>query len=49
MNIHEHANYANMLTYIFDHGIKGICLSFNSVQISAIYGYKQLRYYLSST
>ena len=27
-NIHEYANYANMITCIFDHGMKGLCLSF---------------------
>ena len=29
MNIHEYANYANMITCIFDHGMKGLCLIFN--------------------
>ena len=33
INIHEYANYANMITCIFDHGIKSLCLSFNLVQI----------------
>ena len=28
INIHEYANYANMITCIFDHGIKDLCLSF---------------------
>ena len=29
MNIHEFANYANMITCIFDHKMKGaLCLSF---------------------
>ena len=31
--IHQYANYANMITCIFDHEMKGICLSFNLVQI----------------
>ena len=35
---HEYANYANMITCIFDHGIKGVCLSINLVQILIIYG-----------
>ena len=40
MKINEYAKYANMTTCIinFDHEIKGICLSFNLVQILAIYG-----------
>ena len=38
MNIHEYANYANKITYIFDHGMKGLCLSFDLVQILVIYG-----------
>ena len=33
INIHEYANYANMITCIFDHGMKGRYLSFNSVEI----------------
>ena len=45
MNIHEYANYENMITCIFDHGMKGLCLSFNLVQMLVIYGQKQLRYY----
>ena len=32
INIHEYANYANMITCIFDHGMKGLCLSFYLVQ-----------------
>ena len=36
--IHEYANYANMITCIFDNGMKGICLSFNLVQNLVIYG-----------
>ena len=32
MKIHEYANYANMITCIFDHGMKDLCLSFNLVQ-----------------
>ena len=27
INIHEYANYANMITCVFDHVIKGLCLS----------------------
>ena len=34
---HESANYANMITCIFDHGMKGLCPSFNLVQILVIY------------
>ena len=37
MNIHEYANYANMVRCIFDHGMKGLCLSFILVQILVIY------------
>ena len=44
-NIHEYANYANMIRCIFDLGMKDLCLSFYLVQILVIYGYKQLRYY----
>ena len=29
-------NYANMITCTFDHGKKGLCLSFNLVQILVI-------------
>ena len=29
MNIHEYANYAIMITFIFDKGMKGLYLSFN--------------------
>ena len=29
--IHEYANNANKNTCIFDHGVKGLCLSFNLV------------------
>ena len=28
MNIPEYTNYANMITCIFDHGMKDLCLSF---------------------
>ena len=39
MNIHEFANYANMITCIFDHKMKGaLCLSFNLEQFFVIYG-----------
>ena len=38
MNIHEYANYSNIITCIFDHGMKGICLSFNLVQMLVNYG-----------
>ena len=31
--IHEYANYANKVRCIFDHGMKGLCLSFILVQI----------------
>ena len=37
INIHEYANYANMIRCIFDHGMKGLCLSFVLVQILVIY------------
>ena len=37
INIHKYAKYANMITCIFDHGMK-VCLSFNLVQILVIYG-----------
>ena len=43
INIHEYANYANMIRCIFDHGMKGLCLSFISVQNLVIYDLKQLR------
>ena len=33
VNIHEYANYANKVRCIFDHGMKGIWLSFILVQI----------------
>ena len=29
MNIHEYAYYANMITCIFEHGMKDLCFSFN--------------------
>ena len=45
INIHEYANYENVIRCIFDHGMKGLCLSFILVQILVIYDYKQLRYY----
>ena len=37
-NIYEYANYANMITCNFDHGIKDLCLSFHLVQILVIFG-----------
>ena len=37
INIHEYANYANMVRCIFDNGMKGLCLSFILVQILVIY------------
>ena len=37
INIHEYANYANMVRCIFDHGMKGLCRSFILVQILVIY------------
>ena len=37
INIDEYANYANMVCCIFDHGIKGLWLSFILVQILVIY------------
>ena len=37
INIHEYANYANMVCCIFDHGMKGLCLRFNLVHILVIY------------
>ena len=37
INIHEHANYANMIPCIIDHGMKGLCLSFHLVHILVIY------------
>ena len=49
INIHEYASYANMITCIFDNGMKGLRLSFNLVQILVIYSKKQLRYFWSST
>ena len=38
MNIHEYANYANVITCISDHGIKSLCLRLNFVLILVIYG-----------
>ena len=32
MNIHKYEKYANMMTCIYDHEMKGLCLSFNLVQ-----------------
>ena len=29
INIHKYTNYANIITCIFDHGIKNLCLSFH--------------------
>ena len=37
INIHEYANYANKVCCIFDHGMKGLCLSFILVQILVLY------------
>ena len=37
INIHEYAYYANMMRCIFDHGMKGLCLSFVLVQIWVTY------------
>ena len=37
INIHEYENYANMITCIFDHRKKDLCLSLNLVQILVIY------------
>ena len=37
INIHEYANYTNMVRCIFDHGLKGLCLSFILVQILVVY------------
>ena len=37
INIHEYANYANIITCIFDYGMKVLCLSFYLVQILVIY------------
>ena len=33
INIHEYANYANKIIFIFDHGMKALCLSFKTVPI----------------
>ena len=41
INIDENAN---MIISIFDHGMKGVCLSFNLVPILVVYGKKQLIY-----
>ena len=38
INVHEYANFANMITCIFDHGMKDLCLSFHLVQNLVIYG-----------
>ena len=38
INIHEYANYVNMICCIFDHGMKNLCLSLFLVQIVVIYG-----------
>ena len=40
INIHEYPNYANTV----DHGMKGLCLSFNLVPILVVCGKQQLRY-----
>ena len=37
INIHDYANYANKVHCIFDHGMKGLCLSFILVQILVLY------------
>ena len=37
IHIHEYASYANMIRCIFDHGMKGLYLSFILVQILIIY------------
>ena len=37
IDIHEYANYANKVCCIFDHGMKGLCLSFILVQILVLY------------
>ena len=37
INFHEYANYANVITCIFDHERKGLCLSFILVQTLVIY------------
>ena len=39
INIHEHSNYANRIICIFDHGIKGMCPSFNLVLFLEVYMY----------
>ena len=49
INIHEYSNYANKVYCIFDHGMKGLCLSFILVQILVLYDEKQLRYNWSCT
>ena len=41
INIHE---YANKIICILDHGIQGLCLSFNLVPSLVVYNQKQLRY-----
>ena len=42
MNIHE---YANWVICISDHGMKGICLTFNLVPRLVVYDKYQLRYH----
>ena len=37
INIHEYASYANVITCIFDHWLKGLCFCINFVQILVIY------------
>ena len=37
INFHENANFANMITCIFDHRIKGLYLSIFLVQTLVIY------------
>ena len=37
IHIHEYANYANMIRFIVDHGMKGLCLTFILVQNLVIY------------
>ena len=35
INIHEYANYTNVIGCIFDYGMKGLCLSFILVQMGS--------------
>ena len=34
IKIHEYANYANLISCLFDHGMKALCLSFFSTNFS---------------